>query len=189
MSDKAKWDARYSGVEIFPRQPSDFLRENRDALPRCGLALDLAAGAGRNAVFLAERGIEVIALDISEVALQKCLQFARERKTTVAAAVVDLKYFNIPANSLDCIVNFNYLQRDLAPQITAGLRPGGVLIFESFTADHLRWKPDFNADFLLRPGELKEMFRNLRLIKYREATVQSGQGFKSVASLAATKLK
>ncbi len=189
MSNRAKWEARYASDSAAAREPSEFLRENRDALPRRGLALDLAAGAGRNSLFLAECGLEVIALDISELALQKCVEFARERKLTVAAAAVDLKCFNIPPDSFDCIVNFNYLQRDLAPQIIAGLRAGGLLIFESMTAEHLRWKPDFNADFLLRPGELKEMFRDLRLIRYREATVRSSRGPRSVASIVAGKTK
>ncbi|MEW6207242.1 MAG: methyltransferase domain-containing protein [Acidobacteriota bacterium] len=189
MTDKAKWEARYASAEKFLRSPSAFLRENRDLLPREGLALDLAAGAGRNSVFLAQRGLEVIALDISERALQRCLQLARDRSARVYAAVLDLKRFDIPANSFDCIVNFNYLQRDLAPQITEGLKEGGLLVFESLTLEHLRWKPDFNADFLLRPGEVKEMFRDLLLLRYREATIRYGQVWRSVASLAARKMK
>jgi SAM-dependent methyltransferase len=189
VTDKARWEARYLSASRFPREPSAFLRENRDALPPRGLALDLAAGAGRNSVFLARQGLEVIALDISERALRQCLQLAGERRTAVQAAVVDLDDFDIPEDSFDCIVNFNYLQRDLAPRIIEGLKEGGLLIFESLTVEHLRWKADFNPDFLLRPGELKEMFQDLLLIRCREATVRSGQGRRSVASLAARKAK
>jgi SAM-dependent methyltransferase len=172
---------------VHGREPSAFLIENAGLLPRAGTALDIAAGEGRNAVFLATQGLDVIAIDISLRALEKCRQFAREQNVEVAVAAVDLKRFAIGLESFDCIVNFNYLQRDLAPQIIAALRPGGVLVFETLTREHLRWKPDFDPEFLLREGELAEMFRALRVVKYREATIEAGESFRSVAGIIARK--
>jgi SAM-dependent methyltransferase len=190
MADRELWEKRYGTSElIHGLEPSDYLRANSDLLPRGGLALDLAAGEGRNALYLAGRGFEVIALDISLCALEKCRGLARSRGLSVAASAVDLTRFTIPPGRFDLIVNFNYLERGLAPAITGALRPGGLLVFETLATGHLRWKPDFNPEFLLRPGELVAMFRQLRIIKYREADIETVSGGRvsrrSVASLIA----
>lgn len=190
MSDRDRWEARYNTPDrIYSEKPTDFLRTNIHHLPGEGLALDIAAGEGRNSVFLAEHGLEVVALDISERALQKCLKLARERSVQVYAAVLDLTKFLIPKESFDVIVNFNYLQRDLAPQIIEGLRPDGWLLFETLTIDYLRWKPDFNPAFLLNQQELAQMFSDLEIIEYSESTIPSGESFRSVASLVARRLR
>jgi len=184
MSDKAKWDKRYDTNErIGGTEPSSFLYCNAESLPASGSALDIAAGQGRNSVFLAKRGLNVIALDISTRALEKCISLARASNVQIEVAAVDLTAFIIPPKSFDVIVNFSYLQRDLAPAIIEGLKPGGLLVFETMTMDYLRHKPDFNPDFLLRRGELVQMFRGLRLIKYRESVSQT----RAVASLVARK--
>jgi SAM-dependent methyltransferase len=188
MSDQDKWDKRYDTSQyIHGYGPSQYLYSNRGHLPASGLALDLAAGEGRNSVFLAHAGLEVIALDISIRALKKCLGLARETGCTVHVAAVDLDRFDIPAGKFDVIINFNYLQRRLSGQITRGLRPGGVLIFETLTDEHLKSSPDFNPEFLLARGELLETYRELRLIKYREASISEGAKARSVASLVAKK--
>lgn len=188
MSDRERWEARYSTQDrIYGEESSDFLRTHIDLLPDEGLALDIAAGEGRNSVYLAERGLEVIALDISESALRKSLSLARQRHVSVNATVVDLTQFTIPKESFDVIINFNYLERSLARQIVEGLKPAGWLLFETLTTEQLRWKPDFNPEFLLAPGELSQMFSSLEIIEYNETTVASGQSFRSVASLAARK--
>ena len=184
MSDKLKWDKRYDTNEMIGGSaPSSFLYSNAESLPASGLALDIAAGQGRNSVFLAKRGLTTIALDISIRALEKCISLARASNVQIEAAAVDLTSFNIPSKAFDVIVNFNYLQRSLTPEIIAGLKPGGLLVFETMTMDYLRYKPDFNSDFLLRPGELVQMFRGLHLIKYRESILQT----RAVASLIARK--
>jgi tellurite methyltransferase len=184
MSGRIKWDKRYDTDGLIGgSEPSSFLYRNAEMLPARGQALDLAAGEGRNSIFLARRGLNAMALDISIRALEKSLRFARESGVEIQAAVVDLTTFVIPPNAFDVIINFNYLQRDLAPGIIAGLRPGGLLVFETMTTDFLRRKPDFNPDFLLRRGELVRMFRALNLIKYRESSPQT----RAVASLLARK--
>ena len=184
MSDKAKWDKRYDTNEVIGGPgPSSFLYGNAEILPASGLALDIAAGQGRNSIFLAKRGLDVVALDISIRALEKCISLARAASVRIEAAAVDLTSFIIPPKAFDVIVNFNYLQRDLAAGIVQGLKPGGLLVFETMTVDYLRYKPDFNPDFLLRPGELVQMFRGLHLIKYRESVLQT----RAVAGLVARK--
>lgn len=184
MSDKIKWDKRYNTNELIGgSEPSSFLYRNAESLPASGQALDLAAGEGRNSVFLARRGLNALALDISTRALEKGLRLARDNSVQIEVAVVDLTTFVIPPNAFDVVINFNYLQRDLAPGIIAGLKPGGLLMFETMTIDFLRCKPEFNPDFLLNRGELLRMFRGLHLIKYRESLSQT----RAVASLIARK--
>jgi 2-polyprenyl-3-methyl-5-hydroxy-6-metoxy-1,4-benzoquinol methylase len=188
MSDKERWQARYNTPDrVYSDKPAEFLRTNIHLLPDNGLALDIAAGEGRNSVFLAQHGLEVIALDISEHALQKCMALAGGRGIRVNAAVVDLANFLIPKESFDVIVNFNYLQRSLARQIIEGLKPAGWLLFETLTIEHLKWSPNFNPEFLLDTGELTRIFGDLEIIEYSESTIPSGQSFRSVASLAARK--
>jgi SAM-dependent methyltransferase len=97
--------------------------------------------------------------------------------------VVDLKQFSLPAERFDLVINFNYLNRDLSARIVDSLKPGGVLIYETLTRDHLKWKPDFNPAFLLEPGELAAMFTKLTLLKYRERDLLEGERRRSVASL------
>jgi SAM-dependent methyltransferase len=188
MSDKIKWDERYDTNDLIcGAEPSEFLYSNADYLPTTGLALDLAAGEGRNSVFLAERGLEVIALDISVRGLKKCLRIARERKAPVEAVAADLRTCVLTPQAFDAIVVFNYLNRELAPAIIMGLKPGGLLVFETMTVDTLAFRPGFNADLLLSRGELVQMFRELRIIKYREAVLQTASSTRAVASLVASK--
>jgi tellurite methyltransferase len=188
MVEQSIWNERYETPDfIHGVEPSEFLKDNLGLLPGSGMALDIAAGEGRNSVFLAECGYSVIAVDISERALQKCRRLARDRAVRVETVAADLREFSIPGERFSLIVNFNYLQRDLAPGIVAGLRAGGVLIFETLTGGQLRWRPDFNADYLLRPGELVQLFHGLHLLKYRETDLSTGTKMRSVAGLIARK--
>jgi SAM-dependent methyltransferase len=188
MPDRNAWNRRYDTPDfIHGVDASEFMLSNAGFLPERGVALDLAAGEGRNSIFLAGKGLDVVAVDISLRALEKCIRAAREGKLRIHPVAADLNSFVIPAGVFDVVINFNYLQRDLAPRIVAALKPGGVLIFETLTVDHLRHKPDFSPDYLLKRGELLEMFRGLHLIKYREAEIRARQSARSVASLLAVK--
>jgi len=102
--------------------------------------------------------------------------------------VADLERSPLPLGEYDLILNFYYLQGSLAPRIVAALKPGGVLVFESFTIDQLQfgWGPK-NPDHLLRLGELREMFAGLETLLYHEGVVQGDRGPKAVASLIARK--
>ncbi|MFP5263974.1 MAG: methyltransferase domain-containing protein [Blastocatellia bacterium] len=188
MSEKEKWDRRYGAREVARvAGPSEFLSSNADLLPRGGRALDLASGEGRNSFYLAGLGFHVIALDVSIRALEKCVRVARARKLRLDAVVADLSGFVMPQDIFDVVVVFNYLQRDLAPSIIRALRPGGVLVYETLTRDHLRWDPGFNCEYLLGRGELAGLFPGLHLIKYREATLAGRDSNRAVASLIARK--
>jgi len=185
------WDERYRTEEAVPeRGPAEFLVEHRQLLPPGGRALDVAMGTGRNALYLASLGYEVTGIDVSGVAVKRCLAEAERRGLRVRAVQADLESYRLTPQTYDVVIDFYYLQRDLAPAQDAALRPGGVLVFESFTTEQRRfgWGP-VQDDFLLRPGELRSLFAGLEELVYREGVVesQSGRGPKAVAGLVARK--
>ena len=185
LSDARKWNQRYQEEKFksFER-PRPFLVENARYLPTGGLALDMAMGLGGNAGFLIERGLRVIGLDISSVAVSN----AKSRYPELMAAVVDLTCVHLPPNTFDVIINFYYLQRDLWPVYSRSLRQGGVLIFESLTLKMLEQSADIDPEYLLAPGELQQGFRDLKVLDYREDWLVDDKGHsKAVASLVAIK--
>jgi len=185
MADRERWNERYDTKSDGADEPSEFLVEAAEYLPRTGLALDVAAGAGRNSIFLADLGLEVIALDLSDLAMKKCRRRSIAAGRSVYCAVVDLERFSLPENHFDVVINFNYLNRGLAGSMAQALRPGGVLVFETLTIAHKKWKPDFNPLFLLERGELAGMFPALHLLRYSERDIRIGSKPRAVASLLA----
>ncbi len=184
--DKAKWDNIYSREGyVYGAAPVAFLKDKVKLLPK-GRALVLAMGEGRNAVFLAEQGFDVVGVDISEVAVKKALLLAKERGVKIRPIAADLEKYSIEENAYDLITCFNYLQRDLAPQMKKGLKPGGMIIFQTFTIDQLKYKRGpSNKNFLLRRNELLDMFHGMHVVYYSETDT----GKKVVASLIAQKKK
>lgn len=185
----AYWDERYRGQDAVPRGPATWLTRNVALLPPGGRALDVATGTGRHALYLAERGYQVTGVDISPVAVERCRQEAARRGLAVEAVCADLAAWDWPALAFDVVLNFYFLQRDLCPRMETALRPGGVLVFETFTVAqrNFGWGPT-EEDFLLRPGELTSLFPTLETLAYREATVEEDErGPKAVAGLVARK--
>ncbi len=183
------WDERYRTEEAVPeRGTSAFLVENRRLLPPQGRALDVAMGTGRNALYLASLGYEVTGIDVSGVAVARCREEASRRGLRIEAVQADLESYELSRAAYDIVIDFYYLQRDLAPQLEAALRPGGVLVFESFTTEQRRfgWGPQQDA-FLLRPGELRSLFTGLETLEYREGLSESERGMKAVAGLVGKK--
>ena len=185
------WDERYRTGEAVPeRGPAGFLVEHRHLLPARGRALDVAMGSGRNALYLASLGYDVTGIEVSGVAVERYREEAARRGLRVEAVQADLESYELPREAYDVVIDFYYLQRDLAPALAAALRPGGVLVFESFTREQPRfgWGPQ-QEEFLLRQGELRTLFAGLEELVYREGLVesQSGRGAKAVAGLVARK--
>jgi tellurite methyltransferase len=166
------------------RSPSQFLVDNIDLLPK-GLALDIAMGSGKNSIFLAKQGFNVVGVDSSEFAVQSALQFAQQDGVTFMGQVADLETnYEITENYFELIICFNYLQRSLIPQIKKGLKIGGMIVFETYLIDQIQFGWPHNPDFLLRHNELLDMFRDFRCLRYREGIMENR---KAVASLVAEK--
>lgn len=166
-ADRQRWDRRYDAqAYVLGTEPVAFLAEVAPRLPK-GKALDLAAGEGRNAVFLAERGWDVTALDISPVGLDKARRLAEKHHVSITTRVVDLEGFQLPENAYDVIVMTYYLQRDLFPQIARALRPGGMAVIETYTRAHRRYHPEFREAYLLEPDELLGALPGLTILRYQ----------------------
>jgi SAM-dependent methyltransferase len=139
-----------------------------------GKALDLACGKGRNALYLAECGFEVVAMDISTVALEEGRRRAEEKNLRIVWEQSDLEQVQLASAAFDLIVNFNYLQRTLIPQMKAALKSGGYIIIESYLIDQRTIGQPKNRDYLLGHNELLGWFRDFRLLSYREGRFTEG---------------
>jgi tellurite methyltransferase len=168
-------------------EPASFLVENLPLLPK-GKVLDVAMGAGRNAIYLARMGFDVEGVDISVESINSAREAAARGGVLIGAKVADLeKGYRIGASAYDAIICFNYLQRSLVPQIKAGLRVGGVLIYETFLIEQAQWAKPKNPCFLLQHNELLRLFADLRCLRYREGIFENGQDRKAIASIVAVK--
>jgi SAM-dependent methyltransferase len=92
--------------------------------------------------------------------------------------------FVLPAGGYDIIICFNYLHRPLIAQIREALKPGGLVIYETYIVDQARWGKPRNPAHLLQHNELLEMFRGFRVLRYREGIIEES---KAMASLVAQK--
>jgi SAM-dependent methyltransferase len=150
--------------------PARWLVEHRDLLPDSGAALDVACGRGRHAFWLAAQGFTVWAVDRDPGAIAAVRERARRNGIAVHADVVDLEAGDpaLGIERFDVITGINYLHRPLFPHLRAALRPGGVLVYETFTrAQALRGKPT-NPAFLLEDGELDRLIAPLEILARRE---------------------
>lgn len=159
-SDRIKWNERYSGEEwFFSLAPSKFLARSLDrimTLTQGRRALDIACGEGRNAIYLAQHGFVVDAIDIAERGLERGRGRAEELGLAVNFIHADLERHRIDA-AYDLILNFNFLLRPLIPQLVASLAPGGVILMETILAAP-GLQGEHKEDFLLKPGELERIF-------------------------------
>lgn len=181
------WDTRYSkGEYIHPKEPSCLLMQLLPLLPK-GRTLDIACSEGRNAVFLAKNGYEVDAIDISGIALERGAAAAGEEGLKINFIRADLETYQMPTDTYDLIINFNYLQRSLVPSIKRGLKKGGVVLFETYTIEQQDIGHPKNPEFLLKPNELLKLFSDLHIFFYREGVFEE-DGKKAIASLAGRRL-
>ena len=174
VKDQKKWDARYS-KDLGNTEPSSILMKYC-FLSSVGKALDIACGNGRNSIFLAEKGFVVDAVDISRVATEQLAG----RRQNINAICTDLDTWNVQPNNYELIVNIRFLERRLFPMIHDGLKPGGLLIFESFL-DGIR------ETYRLKQNELLRAFHSFQIVYYEEKKAQHAEKFQRIASLVAIK--
>jgi len=165
--------------------PSSWLLSNIDLIPRAGRALDVACGRGRHALFLAERGWAVRAIDRDADAIDALRSEAARRGLAMHADVLDLEAgeTDLGRETYDLILVVHYLHRPLFPALLTALAPGGYLLYETFTVDQARRGKPSNPDFLLRHGELRERLSSLTILRERDGTSEG----RDVASVVARK--
>jgi tellurite methyltransferase len=156
-------------------RPSPFLAAVLGRLPR-GRALDLAAGAGREAVTLALAGWSVEAWDHDATALERAAALATRHGAHLVTRLVDLEWpgVRLPTAAFDVVTVFRFLHRPLLPAIAASLASGGMLVYETFRRGQERFGRPRHPRFLLEDGELAEAFPSLEVLRYEESESPDG---------------
>jgi tellurite methyltransferase len=187
--DQKRWDLKYGEKTFEPSQGAGTILEKYIRLFPKGRALDLAAGEGRNAVFLAEHGFDVEAVDISRTALDRAKRSALSRGVRIKTVAADLDAFVIPKEKYDLILTFYFLDRRLIPGIKRGLKKGGVVVFETYTTEQrdMAAGGPSKTKYLLKPNELLRLFQGFHILFYREGIFREEGKRRAIASLIAKK--
>jgi len=190
--DRAHWDSRYASSDDdadLRRAPSPWVLERCLALPPRAPIVDLAGGVGRHAEPLARAGRTVILVDF----IARAVAAGVARGSSVLGLVADTRALPFRAASLDAIVCVSFLDRALFPVLATLLRPGGVLVYETFTLEHLelvasgRVRGPRNAAYLLAPGELPRLVAPLVVREAQEGRVIDAAGERHVARVVAVR--
>ncbi len=169
------WNARYLADQqhYLKREPHTLVKSYADQLPREGLVLDVAAGAAQSGLFLAKRGLRVVAMDISEAGLRLAQQCARELSLPLYPVIMDMKDPYLPSCKFDVILNFYYLSRPLFECYRQALKPGGWLFFETFIQNGDK---SSNPAHRLELGELHFAFQDWEILHWAETWRKQSDG-------------
>ena len=179
-NERESWNRRYREGSHGSLTPDPLLLlayDNyiRPLFPRPGRALDVAGGIGRHAIWLARRGWGVTLIDISDVGLAKARKNARGLSKRIEFEVADLRRFKAGRKRYDLIVVFFYLERRIFPELIKTLRPGGLLIYKTYTLEQRKFGGGPSHPLhLLKENELLRAFSSFGVLYYAE-TIQ-GRG-------------
>jgi cyclopropane fatty-acyl-phospholipid synthase-like methyltransferase len=188
------WNDRFAGEDyVFGKAPAAFLTDHADWLKPGLRGLSVADGEGRNAVFMAERGVETVAMDASENAVAKALALARERGVTVDHRLSDIFDWDWTPEAFDLVVAvfIQFLAPAERDAIFAGmvktLRPGGVLLLHGYTPEqiaHGTGGPRVAENLYTEPM-LRAAFDGLDIVELRayERVLDEGVGHSGLSAL------
>jgi tellurite methyltransferase len=186
--DAQIWNTRYLSDRgsFLRRQPYPLVRAYANQLPQKGSVLDVAAGTAPAGIYLAGRGMRVVAMDISEAGLRLAQQRARELSLPLALVVMDMNNPWLPPAGFDVILNFYFLSRTLFKCYRQALKPGGWLFFETYVQEAQRRG---NSEHYLEPGELYKAFKDWKILHWAETWRKQHDGTNSsrIAQLVACK--
>ena len=162
-------------------QPTGLLRQAMDGQPPspCATALDLACGTGRDAVYLALHGYSVDAVDILPDALARASALAQKCRVSLQPLLVDLRHdWPFAMGSYDLVCVFRFLHRPILSRLPSLLRPGGLLVIETFhEASANTPHGPTNPSHLLATGELRQTFARLEILHHADAVERAGRFF------------
>jgi SAM-dependent methyltransferase len=201
MGEYDRWQDRYSGPDYaFGKEPNYFLKSCERLLPRSGRALAIADGEGRNGVWLAERGLDVLSIDFSPLAQAKARTLAAERGVSVDFEVADVHHWKYPEAVFDVVVEiFTQFSSPAERRLKwAGMRrtlkPSGLLIIQGYSPKQLEYGTGGpkQLDNLYTRAILEEAFGDYRdlLIVEEEREMEEGtshRGISAVINLTARK--
>lgn len=179
------WDERYSIEDyVFGEQPNAFLASQADLVRRHRRALAVADGEGRNGVWLAEQGLQVVSVDSSTVGLAKARRLAARHGVAIETVNADLGAFDWPEAAFDLVVAIfiNFADPPLRDAIFAGIKrtlePGGALLLEGYRPEQIGYGtggPRNPEHFYTRPL-LEEAFSDLQILHLREYDAEISEG-------------
>lgn len=182
QQDKEKWETRYrAGAYADRKHASDYLKvvlEQIGPVPEAARALDLACGAGRNALYLSSKGYKVDAVDVSQAALQRAQQSALVSDAQEITWIEHDLDDPLPGQygDYDLIIIMRYLDLGLLESMATRLRPGGYLVSEVHLQTNEAVAGPKNADFRAAPGELLSAVSGLEVVDYFEGLVSDPDG-------------
>jgi len=191
---KEFWNERFGGPDYFyGTTPNAFLASQAHLLQPGQSALAVADGEGRNGVWLAGQGLDVLAVDFSEKALQKSRKLAEGRGVTIRTELADLHQWNWGENRFDVIVaifiQFASSQERPALHLAMqrALKPGGLLLLQGYTPKQLEFKTGgpSNIDNLYTAQDLRRDFSKLEILQLREheMEIDEGPGHSGISAL------
>ncbi|MEO0534795.1 MAG: class I SAM-dependent methyltransferase [Cyanobacteria bacterium P01_A01_bin.123] len=191
MYDESFWNNRYddSGY-LYGTAPNSFLAQHADILS--GPVLSLSEGEGRNAVFLASRGLSVLGVDCSKVGLDKAKKLAESRGVTIETEVADLTNFEPKENHYGSVISISahlpsVIRNKLYPLIERSLKVNGILLLEAYSENQLSKDTGGpkDVDMLMTIDKLNREFSSLDTVMLREIEreVSEGEGHTGMASV------
>ena len=186
---RAFWDQRFGAPEyVFGTEPNRFLVSQR-ALFRPGMrVLDVACGEGRNAVWLAQQGCEVLAIDISPLGIDKAKRLAAERGVEVEFQLADVREWDWMAAAVDAVISI-FIQFAAPAErgrvfegMQRALRPGGRLVMQGYTPKQVEYRTGGppQAEHMYTEGLLRAAFAELEIVHLREHEDVLSEGNKHV---------
>ncbi|MEM9907199.1 MAG: class I SAM-dependent methyltransferase [Cyanobacteria bacterium P01_D01_bin.44] len=191
MYDQKFWNERYTTQDyLYGTEANAFLMENVDCLG--GPVLSLSEGEGRNAVFMASRGLGVLGVDCSEVGLEKAKSLAKSRGVVIETEVADLAEFQPKENHFGSVVSISAhlpsaIRHKLYPLIEKALKPNGIFLLEAYSENQLAKNTGGpkDIDMLMSVAKLRQELPNLKpiLATEIEREVSEGKGHTGMASV------
>ncbi len=191
MYDDSFWNTRYATAEyLYGTGPNTFLAEHCSLLS--GPVLSLSEGEGRNAVFLASRGLEVVGVDISSVALEKAKKLAQARGVEIKTVLADLATYKPEEDRYGSVVSISAhlpsaVRHRLYPLVERSLKRDGILILEAYSENQLSRGSGGprDVDMLMTVDKLRRELPNLEPVVLREVErdVTEGEGHTGMAAV------
>lgn len=192
--DYARWESRFAKPEYeFGKAPNEFLVRCKPLLPKSGRALAVADGEGRNGVWLAGQGLDVLSIDFSPTAQKKARALAAERNVSVTFEQADVHVWPYPDAAFDVVVEIftQFSTPDLRPAKWAGMRralkPGGLLILEGYTPKQLQYGTGGpkQIEHLYTRAMLEQAFGDFRDLKIveEERVMNEGAGHAGMSAV------
>jgi len=185
VSEYERWEDRYRVPDyVFGTEPNYFLVSCKALLPRSGKALAVADGEGRNGIWLAEQGLEVLSLDFSPSAQEKARALAKQRGVTLTIAQADVHIWDYPEAAFDVVVEI-FTQFSTPAErakkwagMRKALKRGGLLIIQGYTPKQLQYGTGGpkQVENLYTRAMLEEAFRDFRDMKIVEEEIEIYEG-------------